>query len=325
MGINFGRYDESVAEYIRELKENSFAYFDKQVAAKQVRAEEKDALKDCLRSAIYYLYYLYKQSPNEFEHILNSVKENTKTICLLPIGSRGAYGWTEFDEKRIRINPEFKASSNLTGDERRALYVAHELGHVVNHPWMQKVMDYVDDQLIRGLMTDSDRRLMYSGFWLIDEATAQNTAENFIYAHTQKRRPPIVMYESGKLFNGKGYLSNFDYYGEMQEPAIMFARTLRGIGKVNDDTRALDMLSKRAQSPDFFDRVLYEYTRDNQMESLKKELLLLGTLKEASYAQFGRGDKTHLAKSEENLREFKKVAAAMRDYRDPFNDGHWGH
>ena len=32
------------------------------------------------------------------------------------------------------------------------------------------------------------------------------------------------------------------FYGKLQELAIMFARTLRGIGKLNDDTKVLDML-----------------------------------------------------------------------------------
>ncbi|MCR5186571.1 MAG: hypothetical protein K6D97_05600 [Clostridia bacterium] len=324
--FNFKEYNRPVADYIQQLRENSFAYFDEQVKAKQVRAEERDALKDCLRDVAHYLYYLYEQSPKEFGKVFNSIKENAKTICLLPIGKRGIYGRTEFDSKRIHINPNFERSSTLTGNQRRALYLAHEMGHVINHAWMQKVLAYVDDQKKRGLMSDKDRWLMFNGFRLLDEAIAQNEAENFIYARCQKNRPPRIMRGiGGELFNGKGYLTNFDYYGEMQEPAIMFARTLRGIGKIKSDTKALDMLSKRAQSPDFFDRILYEYTRDGHKETLKEELFLMGALNEASYATFGGGEKSYIPKSGENLRKFREIATAMRDYRDPFDGLHEGH
>ena len=322
----YGEYDESVKNYLKELSKNSFAYFDEQVKARQVRAKDKDALKDCLREVVHYLYYLYEQSPKEFGKVFNSIKENAKTICLLPIGNRGIYGLTEFERKRIHINPDLGSSSTLTGNQRRILYLAHEMGHVINHAWMQKVLAYVDDQKKRGLMSDKDRWLMFNGFRLLDEAIAQNEAENFIYARCEKNRPPREMRGMGEgLFNGKGYLTNFDYYGEMQEPAIMFARTLRGIGKIKSDTKALDMLSKRAQSPDFFDRILYEYTRDGYKEKLKEELFLMGALTAAKYATFGEGDKSYIPKSGENLRKFREIATAMRDYKDPFDDFHEGH
>ena len=323
--IDFGKYNELVVEYIKKLKSNSSAYFKKQVIAGQVSIEEQTALTDSMQNIIYYLHYMYKQFPNEFEHIFNSIRETVQSISLLPIENRNIYGITQFERKNIFINPQFNAEGRLTGNERRALYIAHELGHVVNHTWMEKVRDYYANQREKGIINQIDEDLMCEGFSLLDEVTTQNTAENYIYSRAQKKRPAIKTHFSKKLFNGKGYPSNLDFYGELQEPAIMFARTLRGIGKENNDTKALDMLSRRAVSSDFFSRVLNEYTKDNQMKSLKNELLLMGLLKKASYANFGNGKTTYLTHSGEYLSEFKKVATRMRDYRDPYDDGHGGH
>ena len=91
---------------------------------------------------------------------------------------------------------------------------------------------------------------------MLDEATTQNRPENFVYEFSGNQRPTLANYINQNLFNGETYKWNFDYYGELQEPATMFARTLRGIGKENDDIRALDMLSERAMSPNFFNNIL---------------------------------------------------------------------
>ena len=116
------------------------------------------------------------------------------------------------------------------------------------------------------------------------------------------------------------YVELFDYYGELQEPAIMFARTLRGIGKVNDDTKVLDMLSERAMFPDFFDKILNEYSRDGQMPNFIKEAQYMGLLKRASYANFGMADLKYLRESKGYLAKLKDLTLSMRDYRDIFDD-----
>ena len=155
---------------------------------------------------------------------------------------------------------------------------------------------------------------------MLDEATTQNRAENFVYEFSGKQRPRLANYINQNLFNGETYKSNFDYYGELQEPATMFARTLRGIGKENDDIRALDMLSERAMSPNFFNNILNEYSRDGQMPSFIQGVQYMGLLKRASYANFGYEDDLYLQNSKTYLDRLRNVTTQMRDYREPFND-----
>ena len=83
---------------------------------------------------------------------------------------------------------------------------------------------------------------------MLDEATTQDRAEDFVYSFSGKARPQQLNVRNQGLFNGQAYKSNFDYYGELQAPATMFERTLRGIGKEDNDTKALKLLSKRALS-----------------------------------------------------------------------------
>jgi hypothetical protein len=126
------------------------------------------------------------------------------------------------------------------------------------------------------------------------------------------------------MFNSEEYKSNFDYYGELQEPATMFAKTLRGIGKEHDDVIALNILSERALSPNFFNTVLNEYSRDGQMAAFIKEVQYMGLLKRASYANFGYEDVSYLRNSKTYLERLKNITTQMRDYREPFNDGYEG-
>ena len=150
--------------------------------------------------------------------------------------------------------------------------------------------------------------------------------------------PPIVCvpfkYNLGNfiesLENGANVLiqagggCRYGYYGELQEPATMFAKTLRGIGKEHDDVIALNILSERALSPNFFNTVLNEYSRDGQMAAFIKEVQYMGLLKRASYANFGYEDVSYLRNSKTYLERLKNITTQMRDYREPFNDGYEG-
>ena len=247
--------------------------------------------------------------------------DNVRTISVLPNNKRGIYGEAQADNKIIYINPDLSDSRNLTGEERTRLYMAHELGHIINHDWMNKVIEYANQQIRQGRLSQEHAQLIYDGFSMLDEATTQNRSEKFVYEFSGKQRPRLANYRNENLFNGETYKSNFDYYGELQEPAAMFARTLRGIGKENDDIRSLDMLSERAMASNFFNNILNEYSRDGQMPSFIQEVQYMGLLKRASYANFGYEDVSYLRNSKTYLDKLRNLTTQMRDYREPFNDG----
>ena len=321
LNYDFGQYNDVISVYIEVLINKSTTNFQQQIRNRQVknREHDADALAGCIQNLEEYLYYNFQKSPATFNHVINATMDNVRTISVLPNNKRGIYGEAQADNKIIYINPDLSDSRNLTGEERTRLYMAHELGHIINHDWMNKVIEYANQQIRQGRLSQEHAQLIYDGFSMLDEATTQNRAEKFVYEFSGKQRPRLANYRNENLFNGETYKSNFDYYGELQEPATMFARTLRGIGKENDDIRALDMLSERAISSNFFNNILNEYSRDGQMSSFIQEVQYMGLLKRASYANFGYEDVSYLRNSKTYLDRLRNLTTQMRDYREPFN------
>lgn len=316
---DFGEYTDLITTYIDIVIEKSMVNFKNQVKLGQITdiMHDSEALAGSIQNLEEYLYYNYQKSPENFNHILTAVVNNVKTVSVLPIQKRGIYGEAQTKTKTVFVNPDLKDSQNLTGEERKRLYMAHELGHMVNDAWMKSVIEYANKQIGEGRLTKEHAQLIYDGFSMLDEATTQNRAEEFAYQFAGKQRPKLQNYRSQRLYKSDPYKANFDYYGELQEPATMFARTLRGIGKVNDDVQALNMLSQRAISPNFFKDVLYEYTTDGQMPSFIKETQYMGLIKRASYANFGYEDASYLQNSKSYLDNLRAITSKMKDGRDP--------
>ena len=319
---DFSQYNDIITTYMEILIKNSTTSFQQQIRTGQIKNSKHDAnsLAGCIQNLEEYLYYNYEKSPENFNHIVNATIRNVQTISVLPDNKRGIYGETQAQNKAIFINPNLPNSKSLTGEESTRLYMAHELGHIINHEWMNNVIEYANQQIRQGRLSQEHAQLIYDGFSMLDEATTQNRAENFVYEFSGKSRPNLAYYRNGRMFNSEAYKSNFDFYGELQEPAIMFARTLRGIGKENDDLTALDVLSKRALLPNFFNNILNEYVKDGQMPAFIQEVQYMGLLKRASYANFGYEDVSYLHNSKTYLERFKNVTSQMRDYREPLND-----
>lgn len=318
---DFGSYNENITAYMKELTQNSAKNFMDQLRTGEIaNKQELESLNDCISNVKEYLYYIYIKRPGAFSHAFNSIEKNVRTIAVLPSNMRGIYGYTEFESKKIHINPNFTDSQCLNSEERMRLYVAHELGHVINRDWLIKASGFANQQIRQGKLQLDQAQLFVDGFAMLDEATAQNRAENFTYEFSRKQRPRMLNYRNGRLFNGEVYKSNFDYYGELQEPSIMFARTLSVPDEARRDTESLDMLSERAMYPDFFDYVLDEQSRFGQVHNFIKAAQYMGGLKRASYANFGKGDVRYLHNSKRFLVELKNLTSKMRNRRKEFDD-----
>ena len=324
---DFGEYNNVIARYMEKLFNTSGTNFQEQFQNGKLGnyEHERTALIDCIGYLEEYLYYNYKKYPaiingkenTIFKDISNSIFDNLKAISLLPKNNRGIYGFTQ--NGIVYINPDLQKSRTLTGKERTRLYMAHELGHAINASWMKKFKEFANQLIRQGKLTQEKAQLFFDGFSMLDEVIAQNRAEDFTYEFSKKRRPKLTKYRNKRLFNGETYKSNFDFYGELQEPAIMFARTLRGIGRVKDDERVLYILSERGFSPYFLHNIVDEYSRDGQMPSLMKEVQCMGYLKKAAYANFGKEDPEYLRNSKKYLDILRELTSNLRDYREPYD------
>ena len=317
---DFGEYTSAVDSLLNRILTNSTSYFAKQLKNNEIKNVTSEYLTmfDCICYTEEYLY-ASKNNPN-FYNILHSISD-VNIISVLPQNRRGIYGQTFPDIHAILINPELSGSKTLTPAEITRLYTAHELGHCINENWMQSVLNHINEQIRLGnIRNREDAQLFYDGFSLLDEATTQDRAEDFAYTFAGKTRPPMGYRSNPLLFDGTPYKTNFDFYGELQIPATMFGRTLRGIGNINDDGMALSTLSQRALKSSFVEEILQEYNRDGQLQNLYPEIKNMGIIKNASYASFGEyPDQEALSNSKSALIGFSRLANSLRDYREPFS------
>lgn len=313
---NFGKNKTVVQEFMKKLALNSKDLFDKQAQNGQVLDLRKEhaSLLEFLSDVEEYLNYC--QHDSNFADIFNSISR-LNAISVLPPNMRGVYGYTE--KNTIYINPNLSGNRDLNPQERTKLYVAHELGHLINRNWLQSASNHLNSQLQAKKITLPQGQLALDGFSLLDEVTAQNRAEDFAYFTARKIRPGYRTFSNPNIFSGKSYTSNFDYYCELQSPAVAFARTLSGIESNYNDATTLNKLSNRALNPNFATNIFNEFNADGQESNLHLLLQYMGTLKHASYALFGMGDTTYLANSARNLNNFYQLANILKINRSPVN------
>ena len=311
----FGEYTSLVNVYLNKIYDSSMELYSKRYARNNPTGTQKIDIEKIEESLEYiddYLYYFYRFNSDSFVSIFKNLIDNLQFVTVFPPSMRGLYGLYEDSEKTLYISPTLRASSKLTSNERTRLYICHELGHIQNSKWMEKLIIILNNIKC----SNEDRQLMYDGFSLLDEATTQDRAEKITYYFSAKNRP-LMCKRSTQLFDGAPFETNFDYYGEFQVPTISFAKTLRGIGKLSNDELVMEEFDRRTLSDEFSSRIFEEYIRDGQIENLYYMLKRLGVIKNAAYEAFGYGKPMYLQQSLLALNEYNRLVSTMRDYRAP--------
>lgn len=324
---NFGEYQNQIESFFNRLIQKSIQYFAKQVTDKKIlknNSNPDDPVlmaefnKMCrfVKNTEEYLNYYYVKDKKNFPNIFIAISK-LDSISVLNDEDRGIYGITNHDNT-IQISPILSGNENLTAEQRTRLYVAHELGHMVNKEWTKQIRIFMNKN---DKLNIREKGLFYEGFSLINEATTQDRAEDIAYFYASQQRPGLRFCRDPRgMYSGERYKANYDFYGELQEPAIIFARTLRGIGKIGNDNEAMRALSRRALEPNFVNTVINEYQRDGQINNLYNEMIYMGLIKRASYARFGYDERSFIDSSKETLENLKRIALSLRDYREPFED-----
>lgn len=314
----FSHRHQEIVNYLDKLYSRSYKYYMDNIYRKGLTTTlniDLDFLTKSMEYLTDYLYYYDRYFPkHDFDRLFDNLKNRLNIITVLPKDLRIIFGEYLEGDKAILINPQIPASKTLTGSERSRLYLYHELGHVTNGEWIDTVSSHIDS-----LDDDIDtKQLMSDGFDLLDEVTAQERAESITYFFLGKRRPDISEFK-GPLFDGEPFSSNFDYYGDMEEPAYMFARTLRGVGHENNMADMINNVSFRAVDPKFVDRIFNEYKRDGHLDELYLMLAYMGIIKNASYAKIGYGNPQSIVMSKMAREELDRITLPLRDYRKSYN------
>ena len=314
----FSQQNQEVVTYLSKVFNRSIEYYrDHYIKHPELTVDinqDLDALAKFFQYLEEYLYYYDQFYPNEFTNIFNNLQRKLEIVTVSPKNERGLYGRSDEELKMVLVNPSLGPSASLTGDERTRLYMCHELGHIINSDWMNTV----EEHIVKSGKNNNLLQLMYAGFSLLDEATTQNRAEAITYYFAGKQRNDLKNYR-GRLFGGEIYRSNFDFYGEFQELAIAFSKTLRGSGGKNtSDDDAMRLLSIRTLDRRFVDKVFYEYEKDGKLSELYNMLIYMGAIKKASYASFGVGNKEYISMSKPSKDAFMKIAPSLYDSRLPY-------
>ena len=316
-GHDYGNYTNMINYYINDLYSDSVKFYNNyfgDVHPTGTKELDKEKIVEFIGDIEDYLFYMYRVYNDNFLDVFMALSQKLKIISVLEPKYRGLYGAFFEDDALVMVSPVLSGSRNLNAKERTRLYVAHELGHIVNSFWVNDAKKRME--------IDDDDSLVVNGISLLDEAITQNIAEDFAYCFANKDRPSMTLRKNlprdGRyIFDGDFYKSNYDFYGELQEPAIMFARTLRGIGKIDDDSEAMQELCSRSLSYDFFANIAKEYVYDGRVDDLVHILENMGIIKNASYALFGNGNPKYITSSKNAKDNIISTTSRLKDTREP--------
>lgn len=231
---------------------------------------------------------------SNYDNILKRFKE-LSLVVIMPKEKRNLYGLTY--RGQISINPDLGANHGFSEEAFKQLCISHELGHIINKAWLDDSRTFskklYDDPRVRILLKNmglDDPKYIEFGFSLLDEVVVQEVAERVAYRKDNKPRPSKEYRTDKRIFNHNPYLTNYALYGELQEFAINFGRSLTFLGVTNSDTDE-DVLLKLARASfnnDFIKRVRREMLTN--LESLDNFVIMLacmGKIKASTYQILG--------------------------------------
>lgn len=201
-------------------------------------------------------------------HVINKFM-NVERFADLPPQNRGIYGATFNNNNSPRltvcINPELD-------DYNRELFAFHEFNHVIMDGNVERVGNSI------GSMRPDIIAQVQDGYTVVEEAIAQNAAEEMMCSLHNRQRPLSTPQQDPTIPNIK-FNSNFGYYGLYQPIVSKFARTMRGIGSLRQqdgENVYLNALSARAFNPNFMENIINEYQRDGHFKDLMNSFNQLG-------------------------------------------------
>ena len=234
----------------------------------------------------------------------------------LPQQYRGIYGATFHNNNSpnltVCINPDLD-------DYRRELYSFHEFRHVI----MDGNTEVVSRSI--GNMNSNIISQVEDGYTVIEEAIAQNSAEEMM-ASLQNRRRTNFRTQNDPAIPNISFKSDFGFYGLYQPIASRFARTLRGIGSIpesnNNPNNYLNSLTSRAFDKGFIERIMNEYQKDGHFKDLMQSFYNLGVVYRVKQKTFGINNNSPYTPSD-SAKAYKNTLnmyASLEDRRPPLEN-----
>lgn len=257
--------------------------------------QEASILEDYIKDIEYYYVSLLKLgfiTKQNYDNVLKQL-ESLHYIKVFPKNQRSLYGLSNYNPRHIVINPDLKPEFGFSIDCVRQMCISHELGHIINMSWWRDAREYGDElyndprvrTILKNMNLDDPKYLKY-GFSLLDEVVVQEAAEAVTYRMANKPRPSKEYRTDKAIFKHNPYLTNYALYGELQEFAIKFARSLDFVNTESTDTDqdVLTKLARRSFDKNFISRIKYEIDNNtSKKDNLIIMLACMGSIKAATY------------------------------------------
>ena len=314
---NYGQYQGRVDAFLSRIYRNSKDWFE--------NPSNLDSLANLVRLVGFldlYLHYYYEVHRDKFDYVFEAISGKCRGDIYEVSGIHGDYDLNyEYDDvKKKKIRKKgllgdahasgcFIDMNTTLSDEMLLLYLAHELGHVVNRRSLAGIDVFSDklnnsfsinnpvtclNEIVKGktgtIKLGSKKNLTYNnealtdGVGLLDEAITQDRAEDIAAYYTGRMRRKASEH-STSFYDGKTYKSNFDYYGEFEEPTVLFGSVIDEVGAIDDFEEAMRRISTMALSSELSDRVIDSFK--NNEENLLKLLFNMGIIKGKKYSSIG--------------------------------------
>ena len=233
-------------------------------------------------------------SKESYSYVLEQLKK-MEVIKLFPKDERKYLAITY--RYGLSVNPEPKTLRNLSEEDVAFMIAAHEFGHIINTEWHDKSLRYCNQLYsqtrVQGILQNmglSDAGYLKDGFCLLDEGISQEVAEILTYDRKKQSRPLSEFRNNIEIFNYQPYKTNFNLYGEFQEPVARFARTLNFLhcSPQDSDDEVLTKLARQAFCGDLLDRIQMELEmKPDKMDNFVILLASLGRIKRSTYEKVG--------------------------------------
>ncbi len=277
-----------------DLEEVSKAYYRDTAGGNLAEAHSIDTF---LHDFEYYYLALFKAhliTKENFRNVLDQIKK-VVAVKVLPKDARKYFALTY--QNQIYINPDLKPVRSLTPDDMHLMVHSHELGHVINNQWVDASFHYANtlyqNPRVQGILRNmglSSASYLKDGFCLLDEVVVQDVAERVTYLKKGQARPLMESRNDKAIFGLNSYRTNFNLYGEFQEIAVRFARTLSFLHceAQDSDDEVLRKLDIAAFRGDFVARIERELEfHPDKIDSFVILLATMGKIKDSTYQIIG--------------------------------------
>lgn len=240
---------------------------------------------------------------SNYINVLNQLK-SISLIIILPEAKRNLYGVTL--GYQIAINPEIGSKDEYNETFMKQLCISHEIGHVINNKWTKDTKSLskrlYEDSRVKAILEKidaDDPKYLQFGFSLLDEVVAEEAAEYTTYRLNKMKRPNKELRRDKKIFNHNPYLTNYILYGELQELALSFSKSMDCIRttKNSSDDDVMFRLVCKSFNDEFLKDIEKELVNSDtkKLEKLITMIACMGKIKAATYEVVG------INKNKENI------------------------